>query len=135
MTDRPGLEFSFSGLKTHALNSWHKSDKSMAAKIGIAKAFQDAVIDTLVIKCKRAMQASNCKNLVVAGGVGANFALRNRLKEAMQKIGVEVNFPKLEFCTDNGVMIAYTGCLHLLTGKKDQDLSIKVRARWPIESS
>lgn len=135
MTDRPGLEFSFSGLKTHALNSWHKSDKSLAAKIGIAKAFQDAVVDTLIIKCKRAMQDSGCKSLVVAGGVGANSALRTRLKAAMQKVGVEVNFPKLEFCTDNGVMIAYTGCLHLLNGEQDQDLAIRVKARWPIDGS
>ena len=133
MTDRPGLDFSFSGLKTHALNCWHKSDKSIAAKVGIAKAFQDAVVDTLIIKCKRAMKNSGCKNLVVAGGVGANSALRTRLKEAMQKLGINVNFPKLEFCTDNGVMIAFTGCMHLLAGEKDQDLAIKVRARWPIE--
>lgn len=135
MTDRPGLDFSFSGLKTHALNCWHKSDKSSGAKIGVAKAFQDAVVDTLIIKCKRAMQTSSCKKLVVAGGVGANSALRHNLKIAMDKLNVKLYFPKPEFCTDNGVMIAYTGCLHLLAGEKDGNLAINVKARWPIANA
>ena len=132
MIDRPGLEFSFSGLKTHALNCWDKSDKSLAAKIGIAKSFQDAVVDTLTIKCKRAIQLSGCKHLVIAGGVGANKALRHNLQVEMSGLGVKLYFPKLEFCTDNGVMVAYAGYLHLLEGRQDRDLAIKARARWLI---
>ncbi|MDF1757339.1 MAG: tRNA (adenosine(37)-N6)-threonylcarbamoyltransferase complex transferase subunit TsaD [Legionellaceae bacterium] len=133
MTDRPGLDFSFSGLKTHALNFWHKSDKSEDAKIGIAKAFQDAVVDTFLIKCKRALKDSNCRRLVVAGGVGANKSLRKNLLTTMSKLNVDVYFPKLEYCTDNGVMVAYAGCMHLLTGERDASLSINVKARWPFE--
>lgn len=133
MTDRPGLDFSFSGLKTFALNCWHKSSKDTAAKIGIAKEFQEAIIDTLVIKCKRAIQETGVKQLVIAGGVSANTALRKNLKETMQKLNVETFFPSLNYCTDNGVMIAYTGCLYLLSGKHDSDLAIQVKARWPID--
>lgn len=132
MIDRPGLEFSFSGLKTHALNCWDKSDKSLAAKIGIAKAFQDAVVDILTIKCKQALEFSACKHLVVAGGVSANRALRHNLQLVMGSLGVKLYFPKLDFCTDNGVMVAYAGCLHLLAGRRDLDLTIKTKARWPI---
>jgi N6-L-threonylcarbamoyladenine synthase len=133
MTTKPGLDFSFSGLKTHALNCWHKSDQSKAAQIGIAKAFQDAVIDTLTIKCHRVFKQSSTRRLVVAGGVGANKSLRKKLLEAMALLDVEVYFPRLDYCTDNGVMVAYAGCLHLLTGKKDASLSIEVKARWPLE--
>src|SRR3990167_5050251 len=130
MTDRPGLDFSFSGLKTHALNCWHTSQKDSATKIGIAKAFQDAVVDTLLIKCKRAYKDSSISSLIVAGGVGANKTLRAKLIEVMRELNVNVYFPKLEFCTDNGVMIAYAGFLHLKAGEKDPDLAINVRARW-----
>ncbi len=133
MIDKPGLDFSFSGLKTHALNCWHNSEQNIEAKIGIAKAFQDAVIDTLLIKCKKAVQTTNSKQLVVAGGVSANRALRERLKLSMSKLNVETYFPSFDYCTDNGVMIAYTGCLYLLSGKKDSNLAIQVKARWPIE--
>ncbi len=132
MTDRPGLDFSFSGLKTHALNCWHNSNKDAEAKIGIAKEFQEAIIDTLLIKCKRAVQATKAKQLVIAGGVSANSALREKLKINMQKLNVETFFPSLNYCTDNGVMIAYTGCLYLLSGKRDSNLAIQVKARWPI---
>lgn len=132
MTDRPGLDFSFSGLKTHALNCWHKSDKSDSAKLGIAKAFQDAVIDTLIIKCQRVFNEKNYSSLVVAGGVGANQSLRKKLKTTLSAVNVELYFPKLEFCTDNGVMVAYAGYLHLLAQERDHNLSIKVKARWPI---
>lgn len=132
MLDRPGLDFSFSGLKTHALNAWLKSDRSQAAKIGIAHAFQDAVVDTLVRKCQRAMQAQPSKRLVVAGGVGANQALRAGLKTMMSAQQGALYFPSIEYCTDNGAMIAYTGCLHVLAGHQDTSLSIDVRARWPL---
>ena len=132
MTDRPGLDFSFSGLKTHALQAWLKSEKNHHAKVGIARSFQEAVVDTLVLKCKRAVQETHAQRLVVAGGVGANRALRAGLQSMMKAHQGSVYFPKTEYCTDNGVMIAYTGCLHLLTGKKDDSLAIDVHARWPL---
>ncbi|CAM2917893.1 O-sialoglycoprotein endopeptidase [Legionella steigerwaltii] len=132
MTDRPGLDFSFSGLKTFALNTWSQSTKDERARAEIAKAFQQAVVDTLMIKCKRAVQESGCKELVVAGGVGANKALRSGLSEWIQSIGGTIYFPALEYCTDNGAMIAYAGCLRMLRGEKDLSSSVEVKARWPL---
>ncbi|HHT0594023.1 TPA: tRNA (adenosine(37)-N6)-threonylcarbamoyltransferase complex transferase subunit TsaD [Legionella anisa] len=132
MTDRPGLEFSFSGLKTFALNTWSQSTKDERARAEIAKAFQEAVVETLMIKCKRAVQESGCKQLVVAGGVGANKALRLGLSEWIQGIGGTIYFPALEYCTDNGAMIAYAGCLRMLRGEKDSSSGVEVKARWPL---
>ena len=132
MTDRPGLDFSFSGLKTHALMAWTNSTKNDEARSAIAKAFQEAVIDTLVIKCQRALKQINGRCLVVAGGVGANRALRSALRHLMVELQGEVYFPRPEYCTDNGAMVAYAGCLHLLQGEKDTNLSIDVKARWPL---
>lgn len=131
MTGKPGLDFSFSGLKTHALITWNNSEKNTLAKEAIAYAFQQAVVTTLLIKCKRAIKQTGINKLVVAGGVGANRALRESLKTMMQDFG-EVFFPRIEFCTDNGAMVAYAGCLHLMEGKRDPDLGIEVRARWPF---
>lgn len=132
MTDRPGLDFSFSGLKTFALNTWNQSAKDDRARAEIAKAFQLAVVETLIIKCKRAVQEFSCKRLVVAGGVGANKALRRAIQEWMQSIGGEVYFPALEYCTDNGAMVAYAGCLRMMQGEKDLVAGVEVRARWPL---
>lgn len=132
MTDRPGLDFSFSGLKTHALTSWNNSAKDEQARAMIAKAFQQAVIDTLFIKCKRALKQTGSRRLVVAGGVGANRSLRAALRCLMQDLQGEVYFPRPEYCTDNGAMVAYAGCLYLLAGKKDSNLAIEVKARWPL---
>lgn len=132
MTDRPGLDFSFSGLKTHALMAWTNSEQDEGARVAIAKAFQDAVIETLAIKCKRVFKDTDCRRLVVAGGVGANKALRAALRELMSDLQGEVYFPRPEYCTDNGAMVAYAGCLHLLQGKKDVTLAIDVKARWPL---
>lgn len=132
MTDRPGLDFSFSGLKTFALNTWNQSAKDERARAEIAKAFQHAVVETLMIKCKRAVQESGCKQLVVAGGVGANKALRVGLSEWIQSIGGTIYFPALEYCTDNGAMIAYAGCLRMLRGEKDSSVGVEVKARWPL---
>jgi N6-L-threonylcarbamoyladenine synthase len=134
MTDRPGLMFSFSGLKTHALQAWQKSNQEDADRIAIARAFQDAVVQTLTIKCQRAIQKMGYKQLVVAGGVGANSALRQALSMSMKQENAHVYFPKLEYCTDNGAMIAYTGCLHLLQGAKDSSHSIAVKARWLLSA-
>ncbi|MGH8551051.1 MAG: tRNA (adenosine(37)-N6)-threonylcarbamoyltransferase complex transferase subunit TsaD [Methylococcales bacterium] len=130
MTDRPGLDFSFSGLKTFArnlLNSTHD-----AAIADIARAFQDAVADTLAIKCRRAIQQSSYNRVVVAGGVSANIGIRSKLNEMAEEEGVRVYFPKLEFCTDNGAMIAYAGYRRLLAGQKE-GLEIEVHARWPLD--
>ncbi len=132
MTDRPGLDFSFSGLKTHALTTWNQSNKEEKDRLEIAKAFQLAVIDTLIIKCKRAIEQTGCTRLVVAGGVGANKALRNALNEYMKKINGEVFFPALEYCTDNGAMVAYAGCLRLLRGERDKEQGVLVKARWSL---
>lgn len=132
MTDKPGLNFSFSGLKTHALTTWNQSAKDDNSRLEIAKAFQQAVIETLTIKCKRAVQLTGCKRLVVAGGVSANKALRMGLIDWVKGIDGEVYFPALEYCTDNGAMVAYAGCLRMLKGEKDLSWGVEVRARWPL---
>lgn len=132
MTDRPGLDFSFSGLKTHALTTWNQSEKNERARLEVAKAFQQAVVDTLIIKCKRAIEQSVCTRLVVAGGVGANKALRTALCEWIKSINGQVYFPAHEYCTDNGAMIAYAGCLRMLRGEKDLNAGVEVKARWPL---
>lgn len=132
MTDRPGLDFSFSGLKTFAANTIHQNQPlSEQTKADIARAFEDALVDTLVIKSKRALEQTGYKSLVIAGGVSANLTLRQRLAELMSKRGGQVYYPRLEFCTDNGAMIAYAGMVHL---KKNQlaDLAIDVKPRWPL---
>lgn len=133
MVDRPGLEFSFSGLKTFALNTATKYGLDDQTKADIARAFQDAVVETLVIKCRRALQETHATRLVVAGGVGANRMLREKLHEMVKKQNAEVFFPRQEFCTDNGAMIAYVGCQRLLAGEQG-DLSIKVYPRWAMSS-
>ncbi len=133
MTDRPGLDFSFSGLKTFTVNTWHKSTQDQQARADIARAFEDAVVATLVIKCRRALQQTGLQNLVVAGGVGANQALRQALQTMAEKESVQLYYPRLEFCTDNGAMIAYAGYQRLQHGQHD-DLSIKVYPRWHMET-
>ncbi|MBA2655777.1 MAG: tRNA (adenosine(37)-N6)-threonylcarbamoyltransferase complex transferase subunit TsaD [Tatlockia sp.] len=135
MTDRPGLDFSFSGLKTHALITWNKSAKDDLARMAIAKAFQDAVVETLIIKCKRALKQTGDIRLVVAGGVGANRKLRILLTELMENLKGGVYFPRIEYCTDNGAMVAYAGWLKLMQGLKDSSLAIEVKARWPLHES
>lgn len=132
MVDRPGLDFSFSGLKTHALTTWNQSRQDEQARAEIAKAFQQSVVETLVIKCKRAIEQTNGRQLVVAGGVGANLALRASLREWIKSIKGQVYFPALEYCTDNGAMVAYAGCLRLQRGEMDSSLGIDVQSRWPL---
>jgi N6-L-threonylcarbamoyladenine synthase len=132
MTDRPGLEFSFSGLKTHTRNLWLEHEDKEGVREDIAAGFQRAVADTMVIKCRRAMQATGSKQLIIAGGVGANLALRSALRKAGRKYGWKVSYPRLEFCTDNGAMIAFAGCQRLLAGEST-DLVIRARARWPLD--
>ncbi|MBZ2399455.1 tRNA (adenosine(37)-N6)-threonylcarbamoyltransferase complex transferase subunit TsaD [Erwinia amylovora] len=131
MTDRPGLDFSFSGLKTFAANTIRDNDDSSQTRADIARAFEDAVVDTLAIKCRRALDQSGFKRLVIAGGVSANGTLRAKLAEMMQKRGGEVFYARPEFCTDNGAMIAYAGMVRL-KGGAHAELSVTVRPRWPL---
>jgi N6-L-threonylcarbamoyladenine synthase len=136
MTDRPGLDFSFSGLKTSSLNTWQQcqsaGDDSEQTRCDISLAFQQAVVDTLTIKCKRALKQTGLKRLVIAGGVSANKALRQSLEQMLDGLGGNVYYARPEFCTDNGAMIAFAGCQRLQAGQKE-DLSISVQARWPME--
>jgi N6-L-threonylcarbamoyladenine synthase len=132
MTDRPGLDFSFSGLKTFALNTWRESDRTGQDRADIARAFEDAVVDTLRIKCRRAVAATGLRTLVVAGGVGANQQLRKVLAELMIDEGGRICYPRPAFCTDNGAMIAYAGYRRLQAGQAES-LSIKVQPRWSLE--
>ena len=136
MTDRPGLDFSFSGLKTFAANTINanldengKLDEQ--TRCDIAHAFQQAVVDTILIKCKRALQQTGYKRLVMAGGVSANKQLRADLAEMMKSLSGEVYYPRPQFCTDNGAMIAYTGFLRLKHGEQT-DLSVSVKPRWAM---
>ena len=135
MTDRPGLDFSFSGLKTAAANTIHQYNQGVdldeQTKADIARAFEDALVDTLLIKSRRALDQTGFNRLVIAGGVSANKTLRNKLAELMAQRKGQVYYPRIEFCTDNGAMIAYAGMIHL---KQQQysDLAINVRPRWPL---
>jgi N6-L-threonylcarbamoyladenine synthase len=131
MTDRPGLEFSFSGLKTQVLLAWQQSDQSAQTRADIARGFEEAVVETLAIKCERALKATGAKTLVVAGGVGANRRLRARLDELSRRRRVKVSFPRPEFCTDNGAMIAFAGALRLAAGQREAD-ALTVRPRWDM---
>lgn len=132
MTNRPGLDFSFSGLKTHTRNLWLAGEQDDITQADIAAGFQKAVVDTLVIKCRRAMQQTRAQQLVIAGGVGANLSLRETLQAAGKKYGWNVSYPRLEFCTDNGAMIAFAGCQRLLAGQST-DSSLQAYARWPLD--
>jgi len=132
MTDRPGLDFSFSGLKTHTRNLWLNSECDANTQADIAAGFQRAVVDTLLIKCRRAMQQTRAQQLVIAGGVGANLLLRQTLQQAGKKYGWKVSYPRLEFCTDNGAMIAFAGCQRLLAGEFTGPI-LQAFARWPLD--
>ncbi|MBT8040510.1 MAG: tRNA (adenosine(37)-N6)-threonylcarbamoyltransferase complex transferase subunit TsaD [Xanthomonadales bacterium] len=131
MTDRPGLEFSFSGLKTHTRNLFQKHQNEPNAVEDIAAGFQKAVVETMVIKCRRAMKQTRCEQLVIAGGVGANRMLRKSLSEAGRKFGWRVSYPRIEFCTDNGAMIALAGYYRLQAGQTEPEI-IRARPRWPV---
>lgn len=133
MTDKPGLDFSFSGLKTAASIAIRESDDDDQTKADIAHAFQTAVIDTLIIKCKRALKQTGIKRLVIAGGVSANVQLRAQLERVMQGMKGRVYYPRTEFCTDNGAMIAYAGMQRLKAGQF-ASLDMKTKPRWPIDS-
>ncbi|MDN4625586.1 tRNA (adenosine(37)-N6)-threonylcarbamoyltransferase complex transferase subunit TsaD [Erwinia sp. DT-104] len=131
MTDRPGLDFSFSGLKTFAANTIRENAGDDQTRADVARAFEDAVVDTLIIKCKRALEQTGFTRLVIAGGVSANRTLRARMADVMRARGGEVFYARPEFCTDNGAMIAYAGMVRL-KGGTSSDLSVSVRPRWPL---
>jgi N6-L-threonylcarbamoyladenine synthase len=137
MTNRPGLDFSFSGLKTYVLNTVmeHTVDGVIddQTRADIAHAFQEAVVGTMVIKCRRAMEETGMDTLVIAGGVSANTRLREELGLMAEKVHGRLYYPKLKYCTDNGAMIAFAGCLRLLAGQQD-DLAILAKPRWSLES-
>lgn len=131
------LDFSFSGLKTAVLTTWQKSQKTPLEKANIAASFQHAMVDTLLIKCKRALEQTNVNQLVIAGGVSANLELRSKLTNLMQEIKGELYLPRQEYCTDNGAMIAFAGFLRLVKGQQDNNLSFVnnenlVVSRWPL---
>lgn len=129
MVNRPGLDFSFSGLKTAALQAWNQSAQTPEDKANIAYAFQEAVVDTLAIKCDRALKQTGYHRMVVAGGVGANKRLRAKLDE----LKAQVFFPRQAFCTDNGAMIAYAGALRLAAGQFEP-ATISPKPRWSLET-
>ena len=132
MTDRPGLDFSFSGLKTQVLLARRRQPDG-SADADIARGFEDAVVETLAIKCARALEQTGLDRLVVAGGVGANKRLRALLDQAGKRRGFTVAFPRPEFCTDNGAMIAFAGALRLDAGLHDEP-AIFARPRWDLET-
>lgn len=143
MTDRPGLDFSFSGLKTFALNTAEANRDDPHVGPDIARAFVDAVVDTFVIKCRRAFKQTGAKAMIVAGGVSANTQLRSGLRGLAEELDVAINFPPLELCTDNGAMIAYAGFRRLAAAmandmaEQDKDLrslTLPVKPRWPLSA-
>ena len=129
MLKNPNCDFSFSGLKTFARNCVANNPDDTQTKAAIARAFEEAVVDTLVIKSRRALEMTGLNQLIVVGGVGANLRLRNRLAQVLEKRNGRAYFPRREFCTDNAAMVAYTGYLRLTRGQLD-DLSIDAKARW-----
>lgn len=132
MTDRPGLDMSFSGLKTYAITTLERHRREVNIEPQIARAFEEAVVETLLIKCRRALEQTGLRRLIVAGGVGANQRLRAAMAGLVDEMACQVHYPRLEFCTDNGAMIAYAGCQRLVAGETDT-LSFKTRARWRLE--
>ena len=131
MTDRPGLDFSFSGLKTLVLLAWRDSDQSEQTRADIARGFEDAVVDTLAIKCERALDAAGTDVIVVAGGVGANKHLRAKLQQMAARRGGRACFPRPALCTDNGAMIAFAGALRLEAGQHTPP-QVQVTPRWDM---
>jgi N6-L-threonylcarbamoyladenine synthase len=134
MLDRPGLDFSFSGLKTAALVALRGRVLDEDTRADVARAFQEAVVETLAEKCRRALKVTGHQRLVVAGGVGANRSLRARLADTARDMGAQLYFPRPEFCTDNGAMIALAGCLRLSAGQRE-GLGLAARANWELEDS
>ncbi len=132
MVDRPGLDFSFSGLKTFTLNTLQQQGQDEQTKADVALAFEQAVVDTLAIKCRRALIQTGLDRLVIAGGVSANTRLREKLQAMTAERGAQIFYPRLEFCTDNGAMIAFAGCQRLLAGQQEAP-GFGAIPRWELE--
>ena len=136
MTNRPGLDFSFSGLKTFTLNTIaserEQNNLDEQNRADIACAFQEAVVNTLAIKCRRAIRETGISSVVIAGGVSANLSLRKKLATMVKEEGAQLYYPRPEYCTDNGVMIAFAGCQRLKAGEISE-LSFTARPRWPLD--
>jgi N6-L-threonylcarbamoyladenine synthase len=138
MTNRPGLDFSFSGLKTFVRNTIAESrdangELDNQTRADIARAFEEAVVATLAIKCRRALEHTGMKTLIIAGGVSANVHLREVLGATVAKVQARLFYAQPRYCTDNGAMIAYAGCQRLLAGQQD-DLAIRAQPRWSLET-
>jgi len=133
MLDRPGLDFSFSGLKTAVVVAVRGRTLDDGARADVARGFETAMVETLVTKSLRALHETGIRRLVIAGGVGANRRLREALAKAAPAIGATVHFPRPEFCTDNAAMIALAGHARLAAGERQQDLGAHARARWPLD--
>jgi N6-L-threonylcarbamoyladenine synthase len=131
MLDRPGLDFSFSGLKTAALVALRGRVLDEETRADVAASFQEAVVDTLAEKCRRALHQSGHRRLVIAGGVGANRRLRERLAVVVRALNAQLYFPRSEFCTDNGAMIALAGCMRMAAGM-GSGAPISARANWEL---
>jgi len=137
MVDRPGLDFSFSGLKTYTLTTLKKQSVNLGGeeleqlRADVARAFEDAVVDTLAIKCRRALEQTHVQTLVLAGGVSANRRLRKRMDSLLRDHGGRASYPRPEFCTDNGAMIAYVGW-HRLKAGQHEALAFDVKPRWDM---
>ena len=133
MLDRPGLEFSFSGLKTAVVHAVREREMTDTLRADVAAGVQAAIVETLTVKALRALEETGLDTLVVSGGVSANRSLRERLTDAARRQGARVYYPRIEFCTDNAAMIAVAGLARLKAGQHD-GLAIEARARWPLES-
>jgi N6-L-threonylcarbamoyladenine synthase len=132
MLDRPGFEFSFSGLKTAVALAARQRTVDAQVRADIARGVQDAIVETLLAKLARAIEHTGLTDVVVAGGVGANRALREGLADLLAREGGRVYYPRIEFCTDNAAMIAVAGLLRLRGGDATHDLAIQARAQWPL---
>jgi len=138
MTNRPGLDFSFSGLKTFVRNtiaehSDANGELEEQTRADIAHAFEDAVVHTMVIKCRRALEHTGLNSIIIAGGVSANRKLRAVLEAELAKLNARLFYAAPRLCTDNGAMIAYAGCQRLLAGQIEP-LEIKAQPRWSLET-
>jgi N6-L-threonylcarbamoyladenine synthase len=131
MLDQPGCDFSFSGLKTAVMLTARAAPLDDAGRADLALAVQTAIVAVLREKTLRALELTGHTTLVVAGGVGANRALRAELRGLGQQLGVRVHYPRPEFCTDNAAMVAVAGLHRLRAGERSEAL-IAVRARWPL---
>ena len=138
MINRPGLDFSFSGLKTFVRNTIvkHKDENGKLepqTAADIACAFEEAVVSTFVIKCRRALEQTGLSSLIIAGGVSANLRLREELGKMVDQLDSRLYYAQPKYCTDNGAMIAFAGCQRLLAGQQD-NLEIVARPRWPLDT-